>query len=806
MGDKKERINQLEEQVNELLQQQFELRTSLKKLSYEIKSLRLKDESQMSAIPVDVPPRSSEQTSGALSETKDYPVPEKETDEEEATIPEPGFEPSYSLPSNAINQVRNLDWERFIGENIINKIGIIITVIGVGIGASYVIEHDLISPAARIAIGYIFSLGLTAVAYRLRKKYLNYSAVLMGGSMASMYVLTYLAYSLYTLFPQLVTFGLMTTITLITVGAAIGYDKQWVSIFGLVGGYAVPFLLGDENGSTLVLFSYVLFINIGVVLAAIYKYWRLLFLSAFAFTWLIFLSWFVSGPPAERDVEMSILFSSIYFLLFYATFLIYKIREKESFEAQDVATLLSNTFLYFGIGFSTLNYGLDHLQGLFTILLAGVHFGVGRIIQKYELPSHTIQNLANGLVLVFLTLAIPIQFSDQWIVMAWSLEALLLTWLGRVKRQWIFEVLAYPITILAFLSLLAYWAWYYLTLSSENTLPFANQLFVTFMVFYASFSGIQILIVKYPETTFKSSKPKILEFMGFLIPFALITTLFFDLLFEISRVFTYWEAQPAIHDLENYLRGKNLAISRFKMLWQINYTIVFLYVGSWINQKWFQKNIIQTAIFWSAAFLMGVFFLRFFDDILQLRQLYLGELDSNEFPQGIGNLLNRYIFIAFGVLNIVNIKRVLPSIRGGSKATLVFELFLSFTTIFLVSTELIQWLDLAGYDNSYKLGLSILWGICSLILIVFGIYSAKQHLRIGAMVVFSITLLKLFFYDIIHLSTISKTIVFVSLGLLLLVISFLYNHFKEKLEGKGQQLNLSAQSARSGDYPVDPEE
>lgn len=51
-------------------------------------------------------------------------------------------------------------------------------------------------------------------------------------------------------------------------------------------------------------------------------------------------------------------------------------------------------------------------------------------------------------------------------------------------------------------------------------------------------------------------------------------------------------------------------------------------------------------------------------------------------------------------------------------------------------------------------------------------------MRVGAIVLFGITLIKLFFYDISHLNTIAKTIVFVSLGVLLLIISFLYTKYK----------------------------
>jgi uncharacterized membrane protein len=66
-----------------------------------------------------------------------------------------------------------------------------------------------------------------------------------------------------------------------------------------------------------------------------------------------------------------------------------------------------------------------------------------------------------------------------------------------------------------------------------------------------------------------------------------------------------------------------------------------------------------------------------------------------------------------------------------------------------------------------------------LILIGLGIWKKKKYLRIGAIALFGITLYKLFFYDISDLDTIAKTIVFVSLGALLLIISFLYNKYKQ---------------------------
>jgi uncharacterized membrane protein len=116
-----------------------------------------------------------------------------------------------------------------------------------------------------------------------------------------------------------------------------------------------------------------------------------------------------------------------------------------------------------------------------------------------------------------------------------------------------------------------------------------------------------------------------------------------------------------------------------------------------------------------------------------------------------------------------------------SKLVSAFDLLLYTSVLWILSSELIAWLDIMKSTQEYKLGLSILWGVYALLLTILGIWKKLKHLRIFAIVLFGITLIKLFFYDISHLETIPKTIVFVSLGVLLLVISFLYNKYKHKI-------------------------
>jgi uncharacterized membrane protein len=115
------------------------------------------------------------------------------------------------------------------------------------------------------------------------------------------------------------------------------------------------------------------------------------------------------------------------------------------------------------------------------------------------------------------------------------------------------------------------------------------------------------------------------------------------------------------------------------------------------------------------------------------------------------------------------------------KLRIAFDMLLHVAIVWIASSELLNLMDLAGSTQSNKLGLSILWGVYALFLIIIGIWKHQKHLRIGAIVLFGLTLIKLFFYDIADLNTIAKTIVFVSLGVLLLIISFLYNKYRENM-------------------------
>ena len=165
----------------------------------------------------------------------------------------------------------------------------------------------------------------------------------------------------------------------------------------------------------------------------------------------------------------------------------------------------------------------------------------------------------------------------------------------------------------------------------------------------------------------------------------------------------------------------------------------------------------------------------------ELRESYLNQTLSEYYHRGIFNIGIRYISFVFAGLMLTSVKMYIDQefLKPVSfNLKIAFDILLYTSLIWIISSELLSWMDIMQFSQSYKLVLSILWGVYALLLIGLGIWKKKKHLRIGAIALFALTLIKLFFYDISHLDTISKTIVFVTLGILLLIISFLYNKYK----------------------------
>lgn len=670
------------------------------------------------------------------------------------------------------------DLEKFIGENLINKIGIGIIIFGVAIGAKYSIERDLLSPVLRTILGYLTGTSLLAAGILLRKKYESYSAVLVSGAMAIMYFITYFAYSFYELIPQIPAFGLMVIFTVFTAATAIAFNRQVIAHIGFVGAYAVPFLLGDGSGNVTILFVYTAIINAGILFVAFRKYWKPLFYASFGLTWLMYLIWHLINYETSEHFKTGLAFLSVFFATFYLTSLAYKLRKNEEFTIYDIVLLLANSFIFYGMGYAIL---LDHdsgkqFLGLFTLANATIHFVVSLIIYKQNLADRNLFYLVSGLVLTFVTIAIPVELNGNWVTLLWAGEAALLFWIGRTKSVAFYEKLSSILMLLAFMSIVHDWNGYsgYLPGSPETRiLPFLNIHFLTSLLTIAAFGWINKLKLneKYPAVL--TSKTGFSRIVSFSIPAILVLTIYGAFLVELAA---YWDqiyADLAATSGER-VSSSLIDISRLKAVWMINYTLLFTAVLSFVNFKRLRSRQLGTINLGLNTVAISIFLVHGLLMLSELREGYMaGALTDYYFNGGI-----RYLSYACLAMTLLASYQLLRQDVSHGTFTYAFDLILHISVLWVASSELINLMDLAMSTQSYKLGLSILWGIYAFLLIVLGIWKQKKHLRIGAISLFGVTLVKLFFFDISHLDTVAKTIVFVSLGILLLIISFLYNKYK----------------------------
>ncbi len=666
--------------------------------------------------------------------------------------------------------------EDFIGTNLISKVGILITVIGVFIGAKYAIDKELISPYMRIVLGYLMAGGLVGFAIKLKNKYENFSAVLMGGGVAVVYFITFIAYSFYNLFPQGVAFALMVLATAFVVYMALWYNQKIIALLGQVGAYAIPFLLSDGTGRVIILCSYITIINIGLLVLAFKKNWKIIYRLAFFITWCIYLVTIILGSSGENTFAIKFTFITINFITFYAAFLAYKIVRKELYDLLEIFLLLFNAFLFFLIGYTLVDdnfsYLLQHQYAttyltIFTLANAAVHIAAGIWIHKLKLTDNSVYQFMLGLGITFITIAVPIACKQNWITLLWMFEATTLCYVGYKSKRHLYLVAGLLLLALAGISLFIDWQQHYNSIFESGIVNKTVQPFFNFNFLSSILICSCLAIISWWAIT---TKEKVVGWASNIyshaLPFVFIGLLYISIFLEISLWWYYAIAK------RHYLQAENFQILSLQL-----YSAS--YVGIWLllNMQFFKSKYLAAAMMAAAIITIAITLTTGLHVVGDIRQFYLAKHVGNQFWMlGI-----RYFSFAAVALLLFLIYKNAHQFFASVVTNKLYSSLFNVSLLTIICNEFIHWMDIGGYTNQYKLGLSIICGLYALALIVIGILKKKKHLRMGAIILLTATLLKLFFYDIADLSSISKTIVLIILGVILLVASFLYNKFKSVL-------------------------
>ncbi len=361
-----------------------------------------------------------------------------------------------SAPAVAAAAAQTDTLEMRFGSGCLARIGALAIVIGVGFFFQYAIDNNWLGPVARVLIGLFWGCGFIVGGEFLRlKEYAKTGLAATGAGLAILYFSTFAAYSYYQLIEQLPAFLFMALLTIMAVGLAVRYDARTVAAVGLLGGMLTPVMLSSGRDELYALAGYLALLDAGFLLLAHFRNWQWLNCLAFFGTAGLLAGWaeqFYCVARFAPALTVCTLFS-VFFLLLAVWHQLVR-REKTGF--LDLLLILANAAAYYGAGAGMIDDWNEHYTGIFTLAVAAVYLAFAAAAGKRLACDRKLVTVGAGLALTFLSLVFPMQFDDEPVLFAWTVEALLLFVIGMRLQSWQIRVGAFAVGMLALGRLVAY--------------------------------------------------------------------------------------------------------------------------------------------------------------------------------------------------------------------------------------------------------------------------------------------------------------------------------------------------------------
>lgn len=326
-------------------------------------------------------------------------------------------------------------------------VGIVAILLGVVFFLKYAFDNNLIGPVGQVSIGIVFGLALLAAGEYFRTKYAKYSQIITGGGLGVLYLSTWAAFGVFHLIDGYTLLFGMSLVTICAALLAVRYDALAIAVIGVVGGFMTPALLSSGFNNQILLLSYVVILNLGVLFAALFKNWRILNVLSFAGTYFVFTIWYGSYYNPALFIT-TLLFLTILFVIFSLVWVVYNLIYQKALEEQDILLMVLNAIVYFGFSYLLLSKNYTDYIGFFAFGLSVYYFVFGFVAYtKFKAESALTLGLL-GISIIFLTVAVPFQVKKNLITLIWAAEAAVILWLGFWLSSYKLRVAALGIYIL----------------------------------------------------------------------------------------------------------------------------------------------------------------------------------------------------------------------------------------------------------------------------------------------------------------------------------------------------------------------
>ena len=662
-------------------------------------------------------------------------------------------------------------WEYAIASNWLLRIGIVIIVMGVGFFLKWSIDEGYLTRIGQVLLATIAGLGmLVAGTQMLGRKYHLFGQGLIGGGIATLYFSVFAAVSLYHLVDSIaIAFGLMVLVTCLAGWIAVRFNSILVAVLGIIGGYGTPVMLQTGVINFPGLFSYLLILGVGVLGISYWKNWRLLNLLSFLGTYSLFFAVMDRWYNATYFWQV-MPFLTAFFVLFSTMTFLFNLANRQKSTLLEVLALWFNAGIFFVVSFNLVSevFGNRWVSAISLALAAFYaahvyYFLLRRLTDRELMLSFT------ALSSFFVAVTLPLLLSSQWITASWAIQALIMLWIaGKLDSQFLRHVayLLYAIVVFRF-GLVDLRDQYFHTFAVAE-MPVMDYLWcmvqrlVMFGIPVASLAGAGVLLRRSPASLAMSvgRANDIGQWVRDRSAMQAIAAVVIGMLFifvhlELGRTLQYfyqplqmpalslvWIALCAFL-LSEYLRRPNETLQGLLMIFTAGLVV-----------KLFMFDLVG----WHVVDLMRYGGDRYFFSLAAMRLLDFGAiiaflcaayylLSGNEKPQGLGILF------------------------GSAALALLFV----FTTL---ETNTFLWYYVPKFRAG---GVSILWSIFALSLIVSGIWRNARALRYVGLALFAVVVWKVMFSDLAQLDQLYRIVAFIILGILVLSGSFAYLKYKPVL-------------------------
>jgi len=406
-------------------------------------------------------------------------------------VPLPSFA-SVAAPHSAEPE-RSL--ESRIGSQWFNRIGILAVLIGMAWFLKLAIDNGWIGPLGRVLIGLAAGAGLILWSEKFRARgYAAFSYSLKSVGTGILYLALWAAFSLYHLIPGGAAFAAMVAVTAFNGYLAWIQDAELLAVYAIAGGFSTPLLVSTGENHQIALFSYMLLLDLTVLMLVALRPWSRLLFGAFIGTVFYALGWSISFYTSAQAGR-----TAFFFVCFFALFALAPRLVRVEGETVDavvetalwdkLATVLlplANAALGFSAFYLLLDSTQHHgAQPWLAVAFAAFYLALLRMpaAGRWRANPQLLSELHLSAAVVFLTIAIPLKAEGRWLTVGWLAEGAALVWVASRARLRLLQVLAVLCLILALGSLLV-------VDPVASATPVFNQRFATHLAAIATFAFV----------------------------------------------------------------------------------------------------------------------------------------------------------------------------------------------------------------------------------------------------------------------------------------------------------------------------